>query len=149
MENQDSRLQSQPDSYTVEVFNDELHMGLLISWLKARDMSMEMTKNLPSVGFVIFESHRPIAIGFLRQVEGHVGICEGLCTNPEIEPSTRDTAADIMVERLIEAGRELKFTTLMAWTIDKHTLERSLRHGFVKNPSTLIAYDILQAPKLH
>lgn len=148
MENRDFQRLNPLAKFEIENFNSD-HLVHLLAWLKARDLNSDIAKNIPSIGFTIFESHRPVAIGFLRQAEGGVGICEGLCTNPNIEPSIRNEACDLMVENLINAGKEIKVRTIIAWTRDKNTLERSLRHGFVKNSSTLIVYDLSKTESLH
>lgn len=149
MENPNFQPSNRLDKFKTETFDPETHTELLLSWLKSRNISSDIAKNLPDIGFLISDAHRPVVIGFLRQVEGNLGICEGFCTNPEIEPSLRNEANDLMVQQLIETGRSMNLTTLMAWTRDNNTLERSLRHGFVKSPSVLISYDLSQPSNIH
>ncbi len=141
MENQDFRPINLSGDFRVEVYTRENHLDLLDSWLLKR--GLPKSKNLPALGFVIFEGERPVSMAFIRSVEGGLGICDGLCTNPEIPGPIRAASNDRMIDILISAARLKGMSSLVAWSVDSNTLERAYRHGFNKLPNTLIVHPLV------
>lgn len=126
----------------IEDFDHEEHLPLLVSWLVLRGLKPSLALNLPEIGFIVYEDINPIACAFLRKVEGMIGICDGLCTNPKASGEARNLANDMLVQQLLETAKTLSMRNLIAWSEDKNTLERSVRHGFKPLPSALITYDL-------
>jgi hypothetical protein len=86
----------------------------------------------------------PVAVAFLRQSEGGVGILEGLATNPDASGSDRNNAIDCLIEMIVLAAEKLEIRYLLSYSRDKSTLERSKKHGFDVVPQTLIVKDLLK-----
>lgn len=118
------------------------HFAHIYKWLEARDAHFTPVDRVPGIGFMCYYNHKPAAAGFIRLVEGGYGQLEGLVSNPEFLPGTRSKAIDTLVERIIAEAKALQLISLIAFTGDKNTLERSSRHGFVQLPQTLIAVDL-------
>lgn len=114
----------------------------LDSWLDKRDRSRWQTDQVPSTGFVYTIDDRPIAIGFIRKVEGNFCMLDGLITDPSQPGELRHIALDKVVEALILQAKELGYVSMIATTTEEDILERSVKHGFVKNPHNLIVLSL-------
>jgi hypothetical protein len=149
MVNQGSQLSNQSVKLTIEEFKHEEHFEFLACWLKLRDKNTEIAFNLPHFGYICFQGPMPVAVAFLRQIEGDMGMFEGLCSNPECGPELRSEAIDGLIQQLIETARGIGIKSVLAWSKDKNTLERSLRHGFKEDISTMITLDLLHSQVVH
>ena len=145
MESQSFQRHSLLANYKIEEFKKEEHLEFLLSWLRARNKGPEVADNLPAFGYIAYHHSRPVATAFLRQVEGNLGICEGLCTNPEASSNVRSIAIDSLIEQLIETAKAIDIKALIAWSQDKNTLERSVRHGFNKTADELLVFNIVKS----
>lgn len=119
-------------------FDSAEHGKHLADWLRSRDLSAEGSVNLPELGLILFDTGCPVVAGFLRKVEGNYAILDSLCTNPLVLPEIRDKSLDTLVKALIKLARKEGIKAITATSIDLNTLERSLKHGFKKQPHTLI-----------
>lgn len=126
----------------VRVYNRVDHADHLRSWLRARDKSEQIIDGLPAYGAIAFDGAEPIAAAFLRRAENEYGIFDGLITKPTADKKLRHIALDLVVENVIQKAKELGLKTIVAWTSDTGTLERSDRHGFKKLADTMIALDL-------
>ncbi len=123
-------------------FDDELHAPLVRGWLKARNLSEDLIENPPVIGLVCFHNEVPIACGFLRQVEGNLGLFDGLCTNPKMTSEVRHHALDFLVSEIINIARSMEMRCIMAWSVDNGTLSRSERHGFQRLKHQMISLNL-------
>lgn len=124
-------------------FSRWLDTKLIKSWLKLRQMDLSLADDLPEVGFIAVNGDSPpIAAGFLRLIEGKTAQIDSLITDPTVEPSLRNQAIDVVVERLLEFARANGVQSLIAFSIDAHTLERAKKHGFKHLPHTVMSLDI-------
>lgn len=126
----------------IEKFNINSHMDDLGAWLKARNQRVPLHNEMPALGFVVRSSDHAVAMGFIRRVEGGFGQLDGLCTNPHAPAKDRNDAIDLVVSKLLQSARELEIKGLVSTSIDKNTLERSLKHGFTQQPHSVIAIDL-------
>lgn len=149
MADQDFQQPSQLGEMHIEEFDKERHSVFVSEWLKARDMSDDVVRNLPLYGFIAYEYDVPVASVFLRQVEGKFGLIDGLCSNPYAPPEIRNIAIDTLTQQLIETAKKLSLKMLYAWTEDSNTLERSSRHGFNRSPAAMITYDLSGSSGIH
>lgn len=149
MANQGSQAQNQLVKLVIEEFRHDMHFEFLACWLKLRDKDPSIAFNLPQFGYIVYHQSMPIAVAFLRQIEGDMGMFEGLCSNPEAEPQLRSDAIDALIGQLIETARGIGIKAVISWTKDKNTLERSMRHGFKEDLSTMITLDLLHAQVVH
>lgn len=122
-------------------YNKALHGQILDTWFIARGMN-SVIETLPEIGFVASDDTDFIAASFLRRVEGDYCLFDGLVTNPMLAPFRRHLGIEAVVERLIIEAKELKMRKILAYSIDAGTLKRSVHHGFVHLPHTLIVLDL-------
>jgi hypothetical protein len=125
----------------VVAFEPKLHLSHISSWLEARKISVPNSKEFPKLGLVVQYEGKPIAMGFLRMVEGNYAQLDGMTTNPEASPELRNRANDVLTQNLLDTAKRLKIKKIIAFTLDENTLMRSFRHGFVKLSHSLIAID--------
>ena len=137
MANQGSQHLNRQDRIYVEAYEKEKCLG---RWLEAHGLTRDLCNDLPNIGYMAFHDDSPVAVIFLRLVEGRMGIIDGLCTDPKARPDIRNRAIDLLVERVMERAKELEFKKVIAWSQDAHTLERSLKHGFERMPDSMIFY---------
>lgn len=114
----------------------EEYKGEIESWLKARGLSYDST--VPAIGFMVCERGEPIACAFIRQMEGSACMLDGLATNPDAPWDMRDTAIDMVVEKILIEAKFLGYKGIMAFSSDASTLTRSARHGFTVKDHVLI-----------
>lgn len=125
----------------IEVYSATNHKPHIVEWLQHHDVRMA-ADSIPETGMVVLERGTPIAAGFLRRCEGDVAIFDGLVTDPNADSSQRNQALDALVLALIDKAKELKLKGIIAWTRDKNTLMRGLKHGFVSETSTVLALNL-------
>lgn len=113
---------------------DYRHIPLLQDWLITR--GIKLTDDLiPGFGLVSYVDGTPAAMGFLRiTVDGDCAIFDGLTSNPHLPGEVRNQALDEVIGALVRYADTQGITTVMAWTLDESTLERSKRHGFEPRP---------------
>ena len=113
--------------------------------LRSRGMHKEIhdiSIELPQIGYIVEKDSYAVASGFLRVIEGNVAMLDSLVTHADCTPVDRDTAIDMVVQALISKAKELNIKQIIAFSRDKNTLERSLRHGFVRQDHAFIALDL-------
>ncbi len=99
-------------------------------FLSNREMSKDLVDQLPKSGLVAFENDIPIAMGFLREVEGNYAMLDSYLTDPTISGELRDIALDRITDKLITIATHYNQTLLLAISEDVNTIARSIRHGF-------------------
>lgn len=98
--------------------------------MKKREIDIQELKDLPKVGFLVFEEDRFIGAGFLRKCEGNVGIFDSYITDPAIPAKLRNQALEMITKNLIDAAKSNGINRLIAFSMDENTIIRSQRHGF-------------------
>lgn len=124
----------------IEEFNFETHYEHLSNWLKARNM--DSYHNLPACGYVVYDNDLLVAAAFLRRVEGDFGMFDNLCSNPDAPSESRNLAIDMLARQIIDKCGALDINGLLAWSSDKNTLERSIKHGFKVVPGVVITMNL-------
>lgn len=114
----------------------EEYKGEIESWLKARGLVFDSM--LPKVGYMTCERGQPIACAFIRHVEGTMCMLDGLATNPDAPSDMRDTAIDMVVEKILKEAKALGYKGIMATSSDEHTLIRGKKFGFQPIPHALV-----------
>lgn len=130
-----------PVKIRVESFNKS-NLSFIQEWLKKRELPLIPTEDLPKIGFMATLENRPVAAAFLRRCEGNLALFDSLVTDPEAESTVRHAAIETLVKCVFDMARELKITRLIAFSTDSGTLERGQRHGFVKQPYTVISLNL-------
>lgn len=113
-------------------FEHYKHLSITLEWLKIRDTYIPEASEFPAIGYITYLEDVPVAVAFLRKVEGGFAQLDGLCTNPAVESTIRDKALDIVVTTILLAARDHGFKNVIAFTKDKNTRLRSQKHGFVE-----------------
>jgi undecaprenyl pyrophosphate synthase len=122
----------------VQAFNTALHYDTMAAWLKERESFIPSESDMPRIGYVIFNDHFPVAMAFLRRVEGNIAQLDGLCTNPSASSKERHEAIWLAVEEVMKACKELKIKHVMSFSTDAAIIDRSSNHGFSKHPAQVI-----------
>lgn len=143
MATQNFQLRNPEVNYTCRRFDFDDHPQLIFDWLGARGMEVPDEINLPKIGFIMgTKQHGPVAIGFLRRCEGHVGMLDSMITNPEIPASIRDEALDLLIIRLVASAKRRKLFKIMGYSQDENTLLRAQKHGFHVVSQSLVALSV-------
>lgn len=116
---------------------------LVREWLGMRGLEQRWADYLPENGMVVFDDEdTPVAIGFIRQVEGNYGLIGEYVTNPFKTSYIRDQALDVLTINLITMAKDLGLQVLIGYSKEVFTLMRSERYGFKRMPETLIRLDL-------
>lgn len=132
----------------VAKYFDHDDLPFLNDWLRLRGLRPREMSELPSIGFVVSEGDYRIATCFLRRCEGNFGIVDGLASNPEADSTLRHAALDVAIQMVTEEAKQREITHLIAWSVDKGTLERAFRHGFQESKQTILTRN-LEAVRTH
>lgn len=116
------------------------HLGIYQDW--ARQHGVNVPEAMPKIGCIAFEGRTPIAMGFLRRVEGGYAQFDGLISNPQALPSWRNAGIDLVSTKLLNLAKQLGIKGLVAMSADENTIMRSQRFGFVKLPHTYLAVNL-------
>lgn len=102
-----------------------------------------MAEDLPEIGFIAFDAQEPIAVGFLRKMEGPYAMIDSFISNPLVlSMMTRVHAIDLITQELIQKAKQLEIRHLMAFCEYTGTLKRSYRHGFKKLSCAMIGLSL-------
>lgn len=118
------------------------HLAAICKLLEKRGLNITLSLDLPKIGVLVTNHDLILAAGFIRRCEGDTGIFDSFITDPEAAAADRNLALDLITTELIEIAREQHLTSLIAYSIDKNTLVRSLRHGFEHSPYTVITKNL-------
>lgn len=118
------------------------HLPTLNAWLHQHGHPIPALIEYPEIGYIASDTQGPIAVGFLRRMEGGYGQMDGFSTNPYRSGEDRHKALDMVVNTLITTAKSLKIAGLMVLTEDESTIMRSERHGFRKLRHTLLGVDL-------
>lgn len=107
-------------------------------WFAQREKPPVALSELPELGYTVEDDNgRPVGCAFLRMIEGGLGILDSLINDPARTAKERHTINDRLFIQIKKVAIHLELAGLIGTSIDKGTLERSLRHGFTLSPQTL------------
>lgn len=132
----------------VDRFYHPAHYAIAQELLKARGMNENMVYDLPELGFIAFFFDHPVAIGFLREIEGKYGLIDGFISDPLQESTIRDKALDKITANLIDQAKERKILKIVAFVEDPNTIARSIKHGFARSTYQLMGLNLSKDEKL-
>jgi hypothetical protein len=132
--------------WSLTPYDEDQDLVHINRWLQERKKPEVDAYDIPDVGFVANFKNRPIAAGFLRQIEGQNAIFDSLVTNPNATPEFRHIGLDMVIEAIIYAAKKRGINQVLAFSVDEGTLKRALRHNFVKLPHTVISLDLKNGP---
>lgn len=102
------------------------------------DITSVSMKTLPKIGCVALLNNRPVAAGFLRKIEGKMGMIDGLTSNAFLGSIIRHQGLSLVVDYLILEAKELGIEEIIATTSDESVVKRAESIGFQVIPHTII-----------
>lgn len=96
-------------------------------------------EGLPQYGYLASDSATPIAVGFLRMVEGGYAQLDTLVSNKDLSSDMRHEGITEVVDALMRKAKELKLKGILAFSNDLGVLARATVLGFKIIPQTIIA----------
>lgn len=112
---------------------------IIALWAEKRAVNIQFQYDIPEFGLVVSDSGNPIAIGFLRHIEGNGAFLDSFITNPREGAVIRDKALDFLTDKLIEEAKDMGWRFLMAYTVEERIIERAIKHGLNKMTHTLLS----------
>lgn len=125
-------------------YTNDVCYDIVCYWLAKRNVYVPTEDEMPRIGYMAHVDGNPIAAGFLRYVEGGFALLDGLVTNPDSPGEFRNIAIDAVVSRLLKKAKSAGILKVTAYTKDAGTLLRSVNHGFVSVPHTVIIADLTE-----
>lgn len=98
--------------------------------LTKRELPQTLLIELPEIGYIAFHYQIPIAVGFIRRIEGDYVMLDSYLTDPNAKPEDRDNALDSITNKLINHCRNHNVNKILAFSLDDNTTKRALKHGF-------------------
>lgn len=123
-------------------FDTGVHLPILHDWMARREAYQPPGEEMPALGYILYDGFTPVATAFLRRVEGGYAQLDGLATNPECHSALRDQALDTLVAYVLAEAKHHNIRAVTATSVDKNTLLRSQRHGFIALPHVCIICDL-------
>lgn len=99
-------------------------------------------KTLPKTGYIALLNDQPVAVGFLRRVEGGFGQLDTFATNPYFGSKIRNIGINLVVNELMDAAKRMKLHGLMCFTKDSGILSRAQTRSFKPMSDTLLIYKL-------
>ena len=128
---------------TLEAYDADKHEHVLEYMLNLHSMPIELAHDLPYIGAIASYNGTPVAVGFIRAVEGSgLGMMDCLISNPESASKVRHEALDALFAELFKLAKESCITKLLAYTADESTVTRACRNGYVILPHTPLLKDL-------
>jgi hypothetical protein len=122
---------------------DKTYLGHINAWQMNRDYCPHSDlQDLPVIGYMALVDVYPMAAGFLRKVEGRMGLLDGFILNPSYPRSLKNEILDGITLKLIMAARELKMTGLIGLSLSSGILERAKKHGFKLRTEQMISLSL-------
>jgi len=122
----------------VERFNKVKHLASANALLAHREMSEAWTAVLPRFGFIVHKDDKPVAMGFIRVLEGKMGVLDSYITNKEFDYDVRSAALDLISDALVAFSRvDLKLNGLIAFSDHPNIIQRATKYGFATHPKNV------------
>ena len=99
-------------------------------------------KTLPKIGYIAMMGEQPIAVGFLRRVEGGYGQLDTFVTSPWFGSQVRHKGLDGIVNALMAEAKDLNLLGLIAVTKDTGIIKRAKSLGWNEISQTLIGIQL-------
>lgn len=127
----------------VKPFSMEDHGEEFARWLSFYNRPLSFMNQIPCMGFIVEDDEGLIAAAFLRKIEGcGAALFDGLIANPQSSGKRRYFAIDLLSREALRGAKDGGFQSVIAFSVDKGTLKRSIKHGFRRLPHDLITLDL-------
>lgn len=87
-------------------------------------------KSLPRIGYIAYYGTSPVAAGFLRRVEGGMGMLDALVSSPHFGSRIRHEGISGVVNLLLADAKAISLTGVLAFSSDDGVLKRAKSIGF-------------------
>lgn len=105
-------------------------------------MEVSNLDNLPKLGLTAFYQGKPIAVVFLREVEGGKALIDGLIADPNTHYTDRDKCIGRLINDLLRLAKTHGFTGILALSTHTRTITRAKKLGFTLKPHRLVCIDL-------
>lgn len=124
------------------LFSLEKDLLALNELLVKRDMSPFTAQEVPILGVVVEKDSSVIAMGFIRQCEGFIGIFDSIITNPNLTSKERDSALNVLYGEIISLAKSVNILKLIGFSLHNSIVERSKAFGFIETNHKLLSLKI-------
>lgn len=104
--------------------------ALLRCWMKDHGIDETEISRLPKLGLMVSHCNTPVAVGFLRRVEGGIALIDGFICDPKSTIEIRDPCLDQLAKDLIEIAKHEGIQGLLVTTVNPRVVKRAQRLGF-------------------
>lgn len=115
------------ERYAPTMFDDLIKIHLT---QKSETADLIQPEHVPEIGFIAKQDTTPIAIGFLRRLEGGFAQIDTLVTNADLNSSTRNEGLSAVVKKLLDTAKTLKLHGLLFTTAEPTIIRRAEELGF-------------------
>lgn len=108
--------------------------------LLGRDMDLGLLDELPCTGIIVIDTNpdqhtvTPIAMGFLRMVEGSYAMLDSYITNPLSTAVKRNEALDVITSGLLRNAADRGISKVISFTSDAGIADRCRQYKFEELP---------------
>lgn len=127
----------------VIAYNPSKHQEYAKKLLSYRNMAVTLSNDLPEYGLIALEQGLPVAMGFIRRIEGPYIMLDSYISDPHIKSEIRHRALDIITQKLIKWGQTHGMTKVFSFSEDSSIITRASRHGMVEMPDFVFQLRIL------
>jgi hypothetical protein len=113
-------------------YSPELHKKALLKMIQWRGLPDSSAEDLPNLGYIAFDGKVPACAGFVRKVEGGMGMVDAFITNPDVCSAKRSEALEQVFKFLLEACKALKINRLTAFSVYDNFFSRLDKYGAVE-----------------
>lgn len=118
-------------------YEHKVHESEVEKMLISRFMPTHLINDLPQHGLIAIEGDTPIAVGFIRMIEGPYAMLDSYITNSEVDSKIRDRALNIITNKLLKWAKTANINKVLAFSCDENTIKRAESHGFITFPDHL------------
>lgn len=113
----------------------------LNNWRAERQLRPIEATDLATTGLMIFDDHKRIAAGFLRDAEG-LGIIDSVASNSEMPKELRQEALDVLFQHLLAIAKTNNMTGVIGTSSIESMIERAKKFGFQKTSDAVMVLSL-------
>lgn len=109
-----------------------------MGWLNIRKQNKDLINTLPEIGYIAFKNEKPIAITFLRVVDGHYAYLDPIITNPKASVAAKKEARPLLFRAVMEHAKKIQANQLLILTSNTNDIKAAVGFGFIKYPHVFL-----------
>lgn len=114
-------------------YSNKTHINYARALLELRGMDFSFLEELPEHGLIALEQGMPVALGFIRRVEGSYAMVDSYVTNPNYSSETRHKALDRITKKLLSWCKANHISKVLSFSSDGGIISRAINNGFQKH----------------